>query len=301
MTTGLAHSVQARLVQHAKQVGIDPNVVFARYACERLLYRLSASAHADRFVLKGALLLLVWLDETLRPTRDVDLLGFGALDAESLRTLFGELCELPVEPDGLEFDVASLRVNSIRIEDPYGGQRVEMTARLGKSRIRVQVDVGIGDATVPAPQWIEYPSLLALPRPRLRAYHPETAIAEKLHAMVVLGGANSRMKDFFDVFVLASRKSFERRVLSEAIANTFARRATAVPAEPPIALTPAFAALPGKRAQWDAFSRRLLAATPTPDLTTVIETIAEFAGPIFRAVAQEDSTGGHWAPGGPWT
>lgn len=300
MTTGLAHSVQARLVQHAKQVGIDPNVVFARYACERLLYRLACSAHADRFVLKGALLLLVWLDETIRPTRDADLLGFGAVDAESLRTLFGELCALPVEPDGLEFDVGSLRVGAIRVEDPYGGQRVEMTARLGRARIRVQVDVGIGDATVPAPQWIEYPSLLALPRPRLRAYHPETAIAEKLHAMVVLGGANSRMKDFFDVFVLASRKSFERSVLAEAIANTFARRATEVPGEPPIALTQAFASIPGKRAQWDAFNRRLVAGTPTPDLTTVIDVIAGFAGPVFRAVAQGDRMMGSWAPGGPW-
>jgi predicted nucleotidyltransferase component of viral defense system len=301
MTTGLARSVQARLVQHAKQVGIDPNVVFARYACERLLYRLSTSAHAERFVLKGALLLLVWLDETIRPTRDADLLGLGDVDTESLRTLFRELCELSVEPDGLEFDVATLRVSAIRLEDPYGGQRVEMTARLGQARIRVQVDVGIGDATVPTPQWIEYPSLLALPRPRLRAYHPETAIAEKLHAMVVLGGANSRMKDFFDVFVLASRKPFERSVLADAIAYTFARRATAVPVEPPLALTPAFAAIPGKRAQWNGFSRRLVADTPAPDLTTVIDVIARFAGPLLHAVAQDDRSPGTWAPGGPWT
>src|SRR5262249_52421081 len=154
---------QVRLVQHAKKLGIDPNVVLVRYASERLLYRLSRSAHADRFVLKGALLLLVWLGETIRPTRDADLLGFGALDTESLRELFRGLCTHPVEPDGIEFDAASLRVGPIRIEDAYGGQRIELTARLGKARLRVQVDVGIGDAVVPEPEWIEYPSLLNLP------------------------------------------------------------------------------------------------------------------------------------------
>jgi len=300
MTTGLAQSVKVRLVQQAKQTGIDPNVVFARYACERLLYRLSCSAHADRFVLKGALLLLVWLDETIRPTRDADLLGIGEMDADALRALFVELCALPVAPDGLEFDVASLRVNAIRPEDRYGGQRIEMTARLGKARIPVQVDVGVGDAAVPDPQWIEYPSLLALPRPRLKAYRPETAIAEKMHAMVALGRGNSRMKDFFDVYVLACRLSFERTELAGAIRNTFARRATDLPRELPVALTHEFAAIPGKRAQWDGFSRRLVAGRPAPDLTTVIDLIAAFAAPVLFADIQADRTVRSWGPGGPW-
>lgn len=300
MTTGLAHSVHTRLVQHAKRAGIDPNVIFARFACERLLYRLACSPHADRFVLKKALLLLVWLDETIRATRDADLLGFGAVNAESLHALFGELCALEVEPDGLVFDAASLRVTAIRVEDPHGGQRVELTARLGNARIRVQVDVGIGDATVPAPHWIDYPSLLALPRPRIKAYHPETAIAEKLHAMVVLSEANSRMKDFFDVFTLASRKSFEGSVLSAAIEHTFARRATEVPGEPPVAFTAAFASLPGKRPQWEAFNRRMLGSASPPDLAAVVEVIAGFSMPVFRAVAQGERIEGNWAPGGPW-
>lgn len=163
MTKGLAHSVQVRPVQHAKKLAIDPNVVLMRYATERLLYRLSRSPHAERFVLKGALLLLVWLGETIRPTRDADLLGFGELDGASLRRLFEDLCAQPVEPDGLVFDAASLRVDPIRVEDAYGGQRVEVTARLGMARLRVQVDVGSGDAVVPEAEWIEYPSLLDLP------------------------------------------------------------------------------------------------------------------------------------------
>jgi predicted nucleotidyltransferase component of viral defense system len=300
MTTGLAHSIQVRLVQHAKKLGIDPNVVLVRYASERLLYRLSRSSHAERFVLKGALLLLVWLGETIRPTRDADLLGFGELDTASLRTIFEEVCAQHVEPDGIEFDRASLHIGPIRIEDAYGGQRVEMTARLGKARIRVQVDVGIGDAIVPPPQWIEYPSLLDLPRPRLRAYRPETAIVEKLHAMVILGAANSRMRDFFDVYALAGSQAFDGSVLAEALAATFARRRTEVPHELPTALTREFAAIPGKSVQWTGFTRRLLRDTPPPDLATVIDAIADFAAPVLFAVARSERFAGSWPPGGPW-
>lgn len=179
MTMGLAHSVQVRLVRHAHALGIDPNLVLARYAAERLLYRLSRSPHASRFVLKGALMMLAWLGEAIRPTRDADLLGFGALDAASLSVTFTGLCASAVEPDGLEFDPTSLRVDPIRPLDTYGGQRVTLLAYLGKARLRVQVDVGIGDAVVPEAEWIDYPSLLDLPRPRLRAYRPETTVAEK--------------------------------------------------------------------------------------------------------------------------
>ncbi|HEX6813324.1 MAG TPA: nucleotidyl transferase AbiEii/AbiGii toxin family protein [Planctomycetota bacterium] len=300
MTTGLAHSVQVRLVRHAKQVGIDPNNVLARYACERLLYRLSKSPHADRFVLKGALLLLVWLGEAIRPTRDADLLGFGDLDPESLRRIFADVCALAVEPDGLDFDSGSLHVGPIRIEDAYGGQRVEMLARLGKARLRVQVDVGIGDAVVPEPQWIDYPSLLDMPRPRLRAYRPETTIAEKLHAMVELGSRNSRMRDFFDVRALAAAHAFDGAVLGNAIVSTFARRRTPVPTEMPIALTSAFAAIEGKGAQWSGFVRRLPGSSASSDFEAVIAAVAAFAGPVLLAVGRGNPFGKTWPPGGPW-
>jgi hypothetical protein len=167
VTSGLARSVQTRLVRHAHALGVDPNLVLARYATERLLYRLSRSQYVERFVLKGALMLLVWLGEAIRPTRDADLLGLGDLDVDALRTIMLEICALKVEPDGLEFDVASLRVAPIRIEDAYGGQRATLVARLGSGRLRVQVDIGTGDAVFPEPEWIDYPSLLDLPRPRM--------------------------------------------------------------------------------------------------------------------------------------
>jgi hypothetical protein len=226
---GIARSVQARLARHAKRIGVDPNLVLTRYAVERFLYRLSRSAHAERFVLKGALLLLVWLGETLRPTRDADLLGFGELPDDTLVTIFREVCAVEVEPDAATFLPDSVRVAPIREEDAYGGRRVTLQARVGAARLTVQVDIGIGDAVTPAPQWLEYPSLLDLPRPRLRAYPRETVLAEKLHAMVLLGARNSRMKDYFDVRALLREEETDAEQLAQAIAATFARRRTAVP------------------------------------------------------------------------
>jgi hypothetical protein len=178
-TEGLARSVQTRLVAHAKAIGADPNLVLARFATERLLYRLSRSPYAERFVLKGALLLLAWFGETLRSTRDADLLGFGDLSDAALTRVFQDVCAQPVAQDGLLFPADSIRVSAIRLEDPYGGRRVTLQGELGRARLRVQVDVGMGDIVVPAPEWLEYPSLLGLPRPRLRAYRREPVVAEK--------------------------------------------------------------------------------------------------------------------------
>lgn len=189
---------------------------------------------------------------------------------------------------------------SVQVRLVAHAKRVQLTARLGTARLRVQVDVGIGDAIVPEPQWIEYPSLLDLPRPRLRAYRRETAIAEKLHAMVALGAANSRMRDFFDVHALASRESFAGAVLAESIAATFARRRTEVPHELPLALTREFAAIPGKPAQWAGFARRLVGGTPPPELAVVIDAIARFAGPVLLAVVRGERFAESWPPGGPW-
>ncbi|MBP7586783.1 MAG: nucleotidyl transferase AbiEii/AbiGii toxin family protein [Thermoanaerobaculia bacterium] len=301
MTERLAQSVKARLVRHAHSLGVDPNLVLARFAAERLLYRLSRSAYAERFVLKGALMLVVWLGETIRPTRDADLLGFGAMDARSLGEIFTEICTLPVEPDGLLFDGASIRVAPIRFEDAYGGQRIELVAHLGSARLRVQVDIGIGDAVVPEPRWIDYPSLLDLPRPWLRGYRPETAIAEKLHAMVELGSKNSRMRDFFDVSALALHERFDGAELARAIAATFERRRTGVPSELPLALTRDFAAVEGKASQWKAFVRRLPTVTVPTDLVTVLQVIARFAGPVLIAVGRKEPFEQVWPAGGPWT
>lgn len=279
---GLARSVQTRLVRHAKAIGVDSNVVLARYGLERLLYRLSRSPHVERFVLKGALLLLVWFGETLRPTRDADLLGYGDLPDETLLQIFREICNLEVEPDAVQFLPESVAVAPIREQNAYGGRRVTLQARLGPARLAVQVDIGIGDAITPAPQWLEYPTLLDAPRPRLRAYPRETVIAEKLHAMVIFGARNSRMKDYFDVQALLREQRTDPETLARAIAATFARRRTELPDGTPTGLGDAFADDAEKRAQWQAFAARNRITVASLD-EVVADIRARLTGPIARA------------------
>lgn len=299
-TTGLAQSVQTRLVRHARSAGMDPNLVFARYAIERFLYRLSRSAHGERFVLKGALLMLVWLGETIRPTRDADLLGFGDLSEESLAEIFTGICAVEVEPDGMHYLPSSVRVTPIRPEDAYGGMRVTLQSRLGAARLRVQVDVGIGDAVTPEPVWLDYPGLLDFPGIRMRAYRPETAISEKFHAMVVLGAANSRMRDFFDICALSERVRFDGDLLTAAVRATFERRRTAIPDGLPLALTPEFAAMPAKQAQWRGFLNKNRLASAPLDLGQTIERIAGFLAPVIAAARRGSPLGRDWPAGGPW-
>lgn len=283
---GIARSVQVRLARHAKEIGVDPNLVLTRYAVERFLYRLSRSAHAERFVLKGALLLLVWLGETLRPTRDADLLGFGELPDDTLVTIFREVCGVEVEPDAATFLPDSVRVAPIREEDAYGGRRVTLQARVGAARLTVQVDIGIGDAVTPAPQWLEYPSLLDLPRPRLRAYPRETVLAEKVHAMVLLGARNSRMKDYFDVRALLREGETDAVQLARAIAATFARRRTALPEGIPTGLSDGFAGDATKQAQWRAFLDKNRLNAPALD-EVVADIRARLAEPLAHARGRE--------------
>ncbi|MBI2212140.1 MAG: nucleotidyl transferase AbiEii/AbiGii toxin family protein [Acidobacteria bacterium] len=295
--TPLEHSIQARLARVAKELRVDPNLILSRYAAERLLYRLARSRHAERFVLKGAMLLVVWLGDVARPTRDVDLLGIGDMSDEAIAATFAEIAALEVEPDGVTFDPASIGVARIREEDAYGGRRVTLRGLLGRARLHVQIDIGIGDVVYPEPEAIDYPSLLDLPRPRLNAYRPETSIAEKLHAMVALGAKNSRMRDFFDIRTLAEKERFDGVRLATAIRRTFDRRATAVPARP-LALTPAFAQIEGKEAQWSGFLRRY--RLPAEDFSRVIKQVSSFLGPVVVALAADEPFTRIWPPGGSW-
>jgi hypothetical protein len=296
----LAQSIQARLVRHAKMLGVDPNLILTRFATERFLYRLSRSPDADRFVLKGALLLLVWLGETIRPTRDADLLGFGDLSDDALLQTARDVCAIGVEPDAMTYLPDSIRVAAIRPEDAYGGKRVTLESRLGPARLRVQVDVGIGDVVTPEPVWLDYPSLLDLPAARLRAYRPETAIVEKFHAMVTLGSKNSRMRDFFDIDALAARRSFDGQALVDAMRATFDRRRTRVPSDLPLALTPAFPASSEKQAQWAGFVKRNRLSSAPADLGQVVERLARFLVPVVTAAERGAAFAHVWRPGGPW-
>jgi hypothetical protein len=222
------------------------------------------------------MLVTTWLDHPHRPTRDIDFLGFGSPDPEAMLITFGEICAVPVE-DGIEFDLAALRVDQIREELEYGGLRLRPTATIGGARATVVVDVGFGDAIEPGLEEVELPVLLDFPAPRLRAYARETVIAEKFQAMVMLGRANSRMKDYYDIWILSRDHKFADDRLARAIAATFARRRTEIPVEPPDALSVAFAADPLKLRQWDAFAVDI---TIQPDsLARVIEDLAAFLMP----------------------
>ncbi len=298
--TGLAASIHQRLLNQSKARRVDFNLLLARYAIERFLYRMSQSPYADQFVLKGAMLLQIWLPEAGRPTRDLDLLGFGDLSAGRLRQIFAAVCDQPVAADGCQFHADSVTVAAIRAEDEYGGQRVILDGRLGNARLRVQVDIGIGDHVTPPAEWIEYPTLLDFPRPRLRAYRVETTIAEKLHAMVVLDLQNSRMKDFFDVWRLAQTCGFAGETLVAAVHDTFARRRTAIPTDLPTALTPAFAQHSSKAQQWQAFLTKSSLHHITEDLATVNGFIARFLGPVLNAARDGAAFDVNWPPGGPW-
>lgn len=293
----VAASVRQRLLNIAHQGKEDFGLILTRYCIERLLYRLSRSAHRDRFILKGATLFTVWTNTVHRPTRDLDLLGFGEYSISHLMQVFSDICALDVGDDGLTFDTGAIHAAAIREDTVYGGIRVEFEARLGAAKIAMQVDVGFGDAITPEPMGVSLPVILDFPAPFVRAYQKETVVAEKFHAMVVLGMANSRMKDFFDLAWLADHFAFDEATLGQAIAATFARRTTPFPRMPPLALSREFSEDPTKQAQWRAFVRRINQRTEV-GLADTVDRIAEFLLPFAGGKPQRHRT---WSPGGPWS
>lgn len=280
MTTGLAASVHARLLNRAKERGEDFNLILTRYAIERFLYRLSLAPARETYWLKGALLFDLWFDVPHRPTRDADFLGFGPADVEALASTIREICGVAVD-DGMEYDPASITIVEIREDARYGGLRVRLHGRLGNARCTVQLDVGYGDAVTPGPEEAVYPTLLDdQPPPRLRVYPRATVVAEKLEAMVSLGMANSRMKDYFDLRALAREGVLDARLLRDAIAATFQRRGTALPVNVPLGLSDEFARDATKRAQWKAFLGKNRLDAPTLD--EVIVEIRDFVAEPLR-------------------
>ena len=274
--------------------------MLVRYGLERLLYRLSVSEHAEEFILKGAMLFALWDDHLEhRPTRDIDLLGRGDPRPQRLAEVFRRVCSTAVgTADGLDFDPASVIAEAIREGAVYEGVRVVMRACLGKARIRVQVDIGFGDAVTPGPVRITYPTLLDHPAPELHAYPAATVVAEKLEAMVSLGIANSRMKDFYDLGWCAKHLSFDGGELVAAVLATFRCRGTALPEAVPVAMTTTFASDEAKLAQWSGFARKSLLADPGA-LEDVVAEVARFLLPVLD-YARSAGNPGTWAPSGPW-
>jgi hypothetical protein len=297
----MSASVRARLLNMSRSTGRNFQELVIRYVVERFLARLAESEHRNRFILKGAMLYIPWKLEDKRTTMDLDLLGFGSPDVENLSRIFRQICDVEIADDGLVFDKESVTATPIREESVYDGVRVIVRVALGAMMIRLQVDVGFGDRIVPEPQLSEFPALLAEHGPVIRLYSPETVIAEKFNAMVLLGMANSRMKDYFDIWMLSQNFTIEGAVLREAVRQTFAKRQTALPDTEPIGLSNEFASNESKQHQWQGFVRRQWKQDSLPDLTEIVAAIRDFLIPIVSAIGDitppPEST---WSPAQGW-
>lgn len=291
----VAASVRARLLNHAHEVKQDFSLVLTRFCLERLLYRISVSDHAEHFLLKGALLFNLWFDLPHRPTRDADFLGFGSSEIPSIEKTFREICSISVE-DGVVFQADTVRAAEIRKDANYAGVRVTLLAILDGARCKIQADIGFGDAVTPGPLDVEYPTILkGLDAPRLHTYPRYTVVAEKFEALSKLGMTNSRMKDYFDLWVLASHTNFDGETLCKAIEATFICRKSNLPAVPPLGLTMVFAEDRQKNIQWQAFLRKnVLEAPPLKD---IVDFLADF---LMPATSNEQPFTLCWSAGGPW-
>jgi len=295
----IAASVRQRLLNRAKETDRPFNELLQYYAMERFLYRLSKSRYSDNFVLKGALMLTVWEAPLTRPTMDIDFLGQIDNDIETLISVIKAICSQKVEPDGITFDLTSVTGASITRDADYEGVRIRFHGSLGTARFTIQLDIGFGDVVIPAPTSFEYPTILDLPAPKLRGYSKESTIAEKFEAMAKLGALNSRMKDFFDIWLLSRQFDFEGDRLAAAIEKTFSTRGTDIQSEP-IALTNSFAEDPAKVAQWRGFIRKNRLTNIPQDFVDVIEAIAVFLGPVAKTLAAKKPFEATWKASGPW-
>jgi len=299
MSTNLAASVRARLLKYSRETRQEYNQVLTRYAIERFLYRIGASPYADSFILKGALLFDLWFDIPHRATRDVDLLGFGSAELSRIEMIFQELCLIEY-PDGMIFRPESVNVDEIRKDARYDGVRVVLLGYLDGARCQVQVDIGFGDAVTPAADVVEYPVILNdFARPTMRAYPRYTVVAEKFDALNSLGMANSRMKDYFDLYTLARYMDFDGVILNRAIKATFERRQTVVLNSVPIGLSEAYAQDSQKLVQWNAFLRKN--RLESVSLDEVVTVLAAFLLPVTNSLFHDEVFTLEWKAGGPWS
>ena len=294
----LPASVRQRLLNIADMRKEPFQRVLMQYGLERLLYRLSRSAHRDRFVLKGALLFSIWSGTPHRPTTDIDLMSAASAETTELAAAFKAIIATPVDADGLEFFPDSVRAEEIRETHAYAGVRIRLLAKLESAQIDLQVDIGFADVITPGPVELDYPTLLTFASPRLKTYPRETVIAEKFEAAVSLGMQNSRMKDFYDLWAMARQFRFEGDTLVSAIRNTFDRRKTALPATAPVAIPDGFSADAGKQRQWTSFlAKSGLEAPPLPEMAQQIEA---FLSSPAMAAARRRAFHEQWVPPGPW-
>jgi len=296
----LAASVHQRLLNYARAHGRTFNEVLQYFALERFLYRLGRSSYSGQFVLKGAMMSAVWRSPFSRPTRDVDLLGHLDNAVEHIVSAVQAICTEAVPDDGLRFDPGSAVGAHIMGATDYEGVRVRVTGHLGTARVPVRIDVGFGDRVIPAPQLVRLPAILDFPPAEVQGYSPESVIAEKFHSMVYLGAINSRMKDFYDIWWLATHFSFDGADLARALGETFQRRRATLP-EHPVAFSDGFVRDAEKQcAQWVAFVSRSGLKDAPAMLDETVRVISTFLMPVGHALRAGQPFHERWATGGPW-
>lgn len=298
-TKNIAASVHQRLLNKAKDSGRPFNEVLQYFAIERFIYRLSKSPSAERFILKGALMFTAWKAPVSRPTKDIDLLGRIDNSIDVITAAMKEACMQKVEPDGMAFDAESVTATRITEDADYEGIRVRIQGNLGNARVSLQVDIGFGDVVVPGASKIVYPTILDFPPPELKGYSMESTIAEKFQAMVKLGILNSRMKDFYDLWLLSRQFDFDGWVLSTAIHKTFENRGTDIPSQPTI-FRDSFAKDPIKETQWRAFIRKTRLDNVPASFAEAVSAITAFLEPVIAALVAEDDFCKTWKAPGPW-
>ncbi len=304
MSPNIAASIKARLLNKMRSEGsnFEFELFHVRYACERFLYRLGASSIRDQYVLKGANLLELWINEPYRATRDIDLLALGESNAEIVRGVIASICSLPCPEDGMEFDFKTLRLSSIGNRRMFSGQRAKLKASLGTACIPVQVDFSFGDVVTLEPEEVQLPTLIDnVPAPILRIYPKVTTIAEKFETMGQRGTQNSRMKDFYDIWALSETCVFEGPRLQEAVMRCFDHRGTPWTSEIPDALTASFYTNAALQDLWTIFRHQGGLLYPPPDsFENIGIRIQSFLGPVRTSILLAESFENHWPAGGPW-
>ena len=296
----LGPSIRARLLNKSRETGEDFQFLLHRYAAERFLYRLGESRHRERYVLKGAMLLVLWGEAVYRPTGDLDFTGYGSSLADDVRSTIREICEIQVANDGVIFDSREIAIESIREHGEYDSLRARFKATLDRARIRMQIDIGFGNAIQPPPTDAHYPTLLDTSPPQIRIYPREAVIAEKLHAMVTLGERNSRYKDFYDLHALVKNFAFEGDHLVRAVVATFDQRRSTIAQILPVALTPRFYDEADRAEQWRGYlDRNGLPGAPS-DFRIVGERLLSFLREPWDAMARRSGFTASWSQGGPW-
>ena len=291
----LAESIRYQLLKISKERGETFDRILTLYGIERFLYRLSQSKWKDKFILKGAMLFTIWQDLPYRPTKDIDLLGVVKNDIKNIQGIFSKICSTNVIYDGLSFLAETINCENIQKGNQYKGIRVRLDAILVKARIRIQIDIGFGDLVTPAPKRVKLRPMLSFPGPSILAYSVNSVIAEKFHAMAKLGIANSRIKDFYDIWIISKYMPISGPVLFETIIQTFKRRGDELPGNVPFALTQSFWSDTLKQKQWLAYINKNKLSTDGHDFQFVVEDIKRFFSPIITAFKNNDEFNSRWS------